>query len=77
MGCDLLHVVFRLSFSFHLFICVGCMDHSDSESDFELHADVCVTGADGAGAKSSAAVAHASASVGNVKKQTTVDSFFK
>ena len=37
----------------------------------------CVTGADGAGAESSAAVAHASASVGNVKKQTTIDSFFK
>mmetsp|Transcript_61764 Transcript_61764/g.102545 ORF Transcript_61764/g.102545 Transcript_61764/m.102545 type:complete len:84 (-) Transcript_61764:69-320(-) len=32
------HWHFRLSFSFHLFICVGCMDHSDSESDFQLQA---------------------------------------
>ena len=38
--------------------------------------DICVTGADGAGA-SSAAVALASASVGNVKKQTTIDSLSK
>ena len=39
--------------------------------------DVCVTGADGAGAAPSAAVAHASSSVSNVKKQTTITAFFK
>ena len=43
----------------------------------EHRQDVCVTGADGAGAESSAAVARTSASVGNVKKRTTIDSFFK
>ena len=39
--------------------------------------DVCVTGADGAGAAPSTAVAHASGSVSNVKKQTTITAFFK
>ena len=34
--------------------------------------DVCVAGADGAGAAPSAAVAHASTSVSNAKKQTTI-----
>ena len=36
----------------------------------EAFADVCVTGADGAAAAPSAAVAHASSSVSNVKRQT-------
>ena len=39
--------------------------------------DVCVTGADGARAAPSAAVAHASNSVSNVKKQCTITAFFK
>ena len=43
----------------------------------EAFADVCVTGADGAGAAPSAAVAHASSSVSNVKRQTTTTAFFK
>ena len=43
----------------------------------EAFADVCVTGADGAGAAPSAAVAHASSSVSNVKRQTTITAFFK
>ena len=39
--------------------------------------DVCVKGADGANAASSAAVAHASASVSNTKKQLKLNSFSK
>ena len=46
----------------------------DPEDHFE---DVCVTGADGANAASSAAVAHASASVSNTKRQLKLTSFFK
>ena len=83
-----LHVPFAL---LSVLFCVGCMGDSDSESDYELHAvdsahdgdpdeafvDVCVTGADGAGAAPSAAVAHACSSVSNVKKQTTITAFFE
>ena len=43
----------------------------------EAFADVCVTGADGARAAPSAAVAHASSSVSNVKRQNTITAFFK
>ena len=43
----------------------------------EAFADACVTGADGAGAAPSAAVSHASSSVSNVKRQTTITTFFK
>ena len=60
--------------------CVGGMEHSDSESDFELHeVDPMVDGFsdDFSGAAPSAAVAHASSSVSNVKKQTTITTFFK
>ena len=46
----------------------------DPEEHFE---DVCVTGADGDNAASSAAVAHASASVSNTKRQLRLTSFFK
>ena len=43
----------------------------------EAFVDVCLTGADGAGAAPSAAVAHVCSSVSNVKKQTTITAFFK
>ena len=39
--------------------------------------DVRVAGADGAGAASSAAVAHASTSVSNVKQPMAINAFFK
>ena len=47
---------------------------SDPEEHFD---DVCVTGADGANAAASGAVAHASAGVSNTKKQLKLTSFFK
>ena len=107
-ACLLYTVTATTTACYSVLLCVGSMGHSDSESDFELHAvhtvedtwghgevvslrslpdykfdpdeafaDVCVTGADGAAAAPSAAVAHASSSVSNVKRQTTITAFFK
>ena len=65
-------------FRYHPHNTKNCYNAPDYKFDpDEAFADVCVTGADGAGAAPSATVAHASSSVSNVKRQTTITAFFK
>ena len=84
-SCLLYTVIATTTACYSILLCVGSMVEVVSLRSLpdytfdpdEAFADVCVTGADGAGAAPSADVAHASSSVSNVKRQTTITAFFK